>query len=79
MQLIYSDICEPMSVKARNDAPYFVTFIVTHVSDNLYLITYKSDALHCFRLYIFEVENQLAKSVKALRTYRGWKYLSDEF
>ena len=43
------------------------------------MISHKSEALECFRRYLIEVENQLDKSVKALRTDRGREYLSDQF
>ena len=57
-QLIHFDIYGPMSVKARHDALYFITFInvFTHY-DYVYLISHKSKALDYFRLYINLVEN----------------------
>ncbi|XP_075661774.1 uncharacterized protein LOC142631486 [Castanea sativa] len=39
----------------------------------------KSEALDCFRRYMRLVENQLNKSIKALRTNRGLKYLFEQF
>jgi transposase InsO family protein len=43
------------------------------------LISHKSETLACFKNFIILVENQLDRNVKALRTDRGHKYLSDEF
>uniref|UniRef100_A0A2N9GE70 CCHC-type domain-containing protein n=1 Tax=Fagus sylvatica TaxID=28930 RepID=A0A2N9GE70_FAGSY len=68
LQLIHSDICGPMNVRARHGGSYFITFIddFTRYS-HVYLISYKSEALDCFRRYVSLVENQLDKSIKALR------------
>jgi len=45
----------------------------------VYLISHKSEALDCFRRFVHEVENQMDKSLKTLRTDRGREYLSDQF
>jgi len=80
LQLIHSDICGPISVKARHGASYFITFIDDFTRfGHVYLISHKSEALDCFKLYLNLVENQLEKRVKALRTDRGREYLSDQF
>ena len=44
----------------------------------VYLISHKSEALESFKRYLNEVENQLDKSIKALRTDRGREYLSKQ-
>ena len=46
---------------------------------HVYLISHKSEALDCFRQYMRLVENQLDKSIKALRTDRGREYLFKQF
>ena len=76
LQLIHSNICGPMSVRARHDALYFITFIndFTHYG-HVYLISHKSEVLDCFRRYINLVENQLDKKIKTLRTDCGREYL----
>ena len=80
LKLIHSDICGPMSVRARYGAFYFITFIDDFTQyGHVYLITHKSEALSCFRQYINFVENQLDMKVKALRTDWGREYLSDQF
>ena len=65
LQLIHSDICGPMSVRARHGTLYFITFIddFTHYS-HVYLISHKLKVLDCFRRYINLVENQLDKKIK---------------
>jgi hypothetical protein len=43
------------------------------------LITHCYEVLDCFKHFVAEVENQHENSLKALRTYRGRKYLSNQF
>ena len=77
LQLIHSDICGPMNVRARHDASYFITFIDDFTRyGHVYLISHKSEAISCFMKSINLVENQLDKTIKALRTNRGRGYLS---
>jgi hypothetical protein len=80
LHIIHSDICGPMSVRARHGASYFITFIDDYSRYGyVYLIAHKSEALSCFILFLTEVENQKSSTVKTLRTDRGREYLSDEF
>jgi transposase InsO family protein len=80
LQLIHSDICGPMNVRARHGGRYFIIFIDDYTRYGyVYLISHKSEALACFKKFIIFVENQLDRKVKALRTDRGREYLSDEF
>ena len=67
-------------MRARHGASYFITFIDDCTRfGHVYLISHKSEALDCFRRYVHEVENQLDRSIKALRTDRGREYLSEQF
>ena len=80
LQLIHSDICGPMNVRARHGGFYFITIIDDYTRyGHVYLISHKFEALDCFRRYMRLVENQLDKSIKALRTDRGHEYLFDQF
>ena len=80
LQLIYSDICGPMNVRTKHGGFCFITFIDDYTRyDHVYLISYKSEALDCFRRYMRLVENQLDKSIKAFRTDHGHEYLSEQF
>ena len=76
LQLIYSDICGPMNVRARHGAYYFITFIDDYSKYGLvYLICHKSEALSCFKNFMNMMENQLDRRIKVLRTDRGREYL----
>ena len=53
LQLIHSDICGPMNVRARHRASYFITFIDDFTRyGHVHLISNKFEALECFRLYL---------------------------
>jgi hypothetical protein len=39
----------------------------------------KDGALDCFKIYKAEVENQLERRIKCVRSYRGGEYLSNDF
>jgi transposase InsO family protein len=45
----------------------------------VYLIKTKDKTLHYFKIYKAEVENQLKKKIKRLRSDRGGEYFSNEF
>ena len=80
LKLIHSDICVPMSVKARHGASYFITFIDDFTRYGyVYLISLKSEALECFRLFMNLVKNQTGTTIKTLRIDHGREYLSEEF
>ena len=77
-QLIHSDMCGPMNVRARHRVVYFITFIDDYIRYGyIYLISHKSQALECFIEFMNLVENQLDKKIKILRNDRGREYLSD--
>jgi transposase InsO family protein len=67
-------------MRARHGGRYFITFIDDYTRyDHVYLISHKSEALAFFKKFIIFIKNQLDIKVKALRTDRGRKYLSDKF
>ena len=80
LELVHSDICGPMNVRARHGGTYFITFIDDYSRYGyVYLISHKSEALDCFIRFIKEVENQIERTLKVLRTDRGREYLSEQF
>lgn len=78
--LIHTDVCGRMTTCARGGFNYFITF-----TDDLsrygyiYLMKQKSESFEKFKEFQNEVENQLDKTIKALRSDRGGEYLSQEF
>jgi hypothetical protein len=80
LALIYTDICGPMSTCTRNDDRYFITFTDDYSKyDYVYLMRHKSESFKKFKEFKTEVENQLNKSIKALRSDCEGEYLSYEF
>jgi transposase InsO family protein len=45
----------------------------------VYLLKTKDEALHYFKVYKVEVENQLEKKIKRLRSDHGGEYFLNEF
>ena len=69
-----------MSILARRGFSYFITFTNDFSRFGyVYLMRHKSEAFDKFKEFKNEVENQLGKSIKALRSDRGGEYLSQEF
>ncbi|KAL0293467.1 UNVERIFIED_CONTAM: Retrovirus-related Pol polyprotein from transposon TNT 1-94 [Sesamum radiatum] len=80
LDLVYTDVCGPLSIPARGGFSYFITFTDDHSRyDYVYLMRYKSEAFGRFKEYKLEVENQTNRKIKALRSDRGGEYLSGEF
>ncbi|WCJ29313.1 Retrovirus-related Pol polyprotein from transposon TNT 1-94 [Euphorbia peplus] len=76
LDLIHSDICDLKFVQTRGGNKYFVTFI----DDSskycyVYLLKSKDEATEKFKLYKQEVENQLNKKIKVVRSDRGGEYV----
>ena len=80
LELIHFDLCKMNDELTKGGKRYFKTFIddctrFCHV----YLLKSKDEALHYFKIYKAEVENQLEKNIKRLRTDRGGEYFSNDF
>jgi transposase InsO family protein len=75
LELIHMDIYGPFPTTTRNDHVYFISFI-----DNysrycyIYLIKEKSQALDTFKSFKSEVELQLNKMIKDVRSDHGGEY-----
>ena len=73
--MIHTDICGPFPTASWNGQKYFITFIDDYSRYGyLYLINEKSDALDTFKIYKAEVENQLDRKIKVVRSDRGGEY-----
>ncbi|KAA0043112.1 gag/pol protein [Cucumis melo var. makuwa] len=59
LELVHSDLCEPMNVIARGGNEYFISFIDDYSRyGHVYLIQNKSDSFEKFKEYKAEVENE---------------------
>ena len=75
LELIHSDICDLKFIQTRGGKKYFLTLI-----DNctrycyVYLLRSKDEALEMFQHFMNEVENQLDRKIKVIRSDRGGEY-----
>jgi len=80
LELIHSDLCEMNGILTKDVKRYFITFIDDCTSFcYVYLLKTKDEALHYFKAYKAEVENQLERKIKDLRSDRGGEYFSNDF
>src|SRR4051812_25018517 len=80
LELIHSDLCEMNGVLTKGGKRYFMTLIddATRFC-YVYLLQSKDEALDYFKIYKAEVENQLERKIKRLRSDRGGEYFSNVF
>ena len=75
LELIHSDTCDLKYVQSRGGKKYSVTFIDDCTRYYyIYLLRSKDEALEKFMYYKNEVENQLGRKIKAIRSDRGGEY-----
>nr|GFB05350.1 hypothetical protein [Tanacetum cinerariifolium] len=78
--LIHTYVCGPFMIMSRQGASYFVTFTDDFGRYGyVYLLKHKHYVFETFKVFQKEVENQLGKTIKSLRSDRGGKYMSQEF
>ncbi|GJX47887.1 retrotransposon protein, putative, ty1-copia subclass [Tanacetum coccineum] len=78
--LIHTDVCGPLRHVSRQGASYFITFTDDYSRYGyIYLLKHKHEVFETFKVFKNEVENQLGKTIKALRSDRGGEYISQEF
>ena len=80
LELIHSDLCEMNGVLTKGGKKYFMMLIDDSTRYcRVYLLKSKDEALNFFKIYKAEVENQLDRKIKRLRSDRGGEYFSNEF
>ncbi|GJY05503.1 retrotransposon protein, putative, ty1-copia subclass, partial [Tanacetum coccineum] len=78
--IIHTDVCGPFRHVSRQGASYFITFTDVYSRYGyVYLLKHKHEVFETFKVFKNEVENQLGKTIKALRSDRGGEYISQEF
>ncbi|GJS84321.1 retrotransposon protein, putative, ty1-copia subclass [Tanacetum coccineum] len=78
--LIHTDVCGPFRIVSRQEASYFITFTDDFSRYGyVYLMKHKHEVFETFKVFQKEVENQLGKTIKSLRSDRGGEYMSQEF
>lgn len=65
----------PLPTTSCNGQQYFILFIDNYSNYGyLYLLNEKSQSLDVFKTFKVEVENQLNKTIKTVRSDRGGEY-----
>nr|GEW68240.1 hypothetical protein [Tanacetum cinerariifolium] len=78
--LIHTDVCGPFKSMSRQGANYFITFTKDFSRYGyVYLLKHKNVVFEIFKVFQKEVENQLGKTIRSLRSDRAGKYISQEF
>ena len=75
LDLIHTDICDLKSIQTRGGNKYFIIFIddCTRFC-YVYLLKSKDEAIDKFIVYKTEVETQLNRKIKVLRSGKGGEY-----
>ena len=83
LELIHSNLCKINGVLTKGGKRYFMTLIDDATRFYyVYLLKSKDETLDYFKIYKAEVENQLERKIKRLRSDHGGEYfprLFDEF
>ena len=75
LDLIHSDVCDLKSIQTREGNKYLITFIDDRTKYcYVYLLKNKGETLEKFVLYKIEVDNQLDKNIKRLRSDKKGEY-----
>ena len=73
--MIHTDICGPLTPTALGGYKYFITFIDDFsIYGYVELIHEKSDSLNVFKAFKANVELQLGKLIKVVKSDRGGEY-----
>ncbi|KAK1423986.1 hypothetical protein QVD17_19297 [Tagetes erecta] len=77
LDMIHTDVCDLKAIPTRGGNKYFITFIDDSTRFcYVYLLKSKDEAIEKFILFKAEVENQLNRKIKIVRSDRGGEYVS---
>ena len=80
LELVHTDVCGHMSTQAKGGYEYFITFTDDYSRYGyVYLMRRTFEAFEKFKEFRVEVENQLGKRIKAIRSDCGGEYLLGDF
>ncbi|UYV74313.1 hypothetical protein LAZ67_11002983 [Cordylochernes scorpioides] len=79
-ELIYSDVCGPMSKRSPGGSLYFVSFKDDFSRFRVaYFIRHKSDVLEKFKEFVKRVRTETGNKIKRFRTDNGTEFLNKNF
>ena len=80
LELVYTDVCGPINIRATGGYEYFITFIDVHSRYGyVYIMQHKSEAFEKFKEFRAKVKKQLDTHIKVVRSDQCGEYLSNEF
>ncbi|GJX36332.1 retrovirus-related pol polyprotein from transposon TNT 1-94 [Tanacetum coccineum] len=75
LEIIHTNICRPFDTPSFTGEKYFITFIDDFSRyGHVYLLHEKSQSINALEVYVNEVERQLDRKVKIIRSDRGGEY-----
>jgi hypothetical protein len=75
LEIIHTDICDRFNVRTVDDFDLFITFMDDYSRYGyIYPIKERSEALDKFKILKAEIENQLDKKIKIVRSDHGGAY-----
>ena len=74
LEIIHTNICGPFYAPFINRQKYFVTFTNDFSQYGIYLLHDKSHSINALEIYINEVEKQLDKKVKIVKSNTSDEY-----
>nr|GEW69077.1 hypothetical protein [Tanacetum cinerariifolium] len=78
--IIHTDVCGLVRRVSRQGTSYFITFTDDYSRYGyVYLLKHKHEVFETFKVFKNEVKNQLGEIIKALRSDRDGKYISQEY
>ena len=75
LEIVHTDICGPFDVNSFGKERYFITFIDDYSCYGyVYLLHEKSQVVNALEIYLNEIERQLDRKVKIIRSDKGGEY-----
>jgi hypothetical protein len=80
LEIIHTNVCEPMRTTSHGRAQYFFTFIDDFSrKTRVYLLKAKGKVFEKFKQYKALVENKIGHKIKVLRSNNGGEFVSKKF
>lgn len=80
LDIIHTDLCGPMETSSVGGGKYFITFIDDYSRKvYVYFLKNKLDITSVFKKFKDEVENELERKIKILRSDNGKEYCNNDF
>ncbi len=64
LQLVHTNLCDPMSTSSLSRSKYFISFIDDFSRTCIFFLKVKFETLNVFKIDKKEVENQIGQKIK---------------